>query len=437
MTSISRLLTVTVIGSLLLAGIAMALTANYLLDNTLRDYMVADLQGESRSLLKAIRRGPNGLMLDSAAIDPAYEQPLSGRYFLVTIDGQQWRSRSLWDEQLTPTDRAGLTEQLVDGPNEQRLLWLATDYQRLGESLEVLVGIDYSAILQDIRNIRIVLLISGIAALVLLALLQQLLVRRSMRPLEIARQQVEQLRNGSITALMEDVPEELTPLVREINRLLHDTQQQLHRSRVAVGDLSHALKTPLAVLRNLADRDTIRDDPTLHNALILQIEHIRQRITKEMARARTAGTHSAESLFDIETDLPLLLASVGGAHQQKIVIEEHIDLHGRIPWEREDILEILGNLLDNACKWGRESISLTIHKVADTLIIQIDDDGPGIPQDKLQQVIQRGERLDENVIGHGLGLAIVADKVEAYRGTLTFAKNDRGGLCVHIQLPWP
>ncbi len=436
MTSISRLLTVGVIGSLLLAGIAIAQTANWLLDSALREYMLTDLDDESRSLLMAIKRGPNGLMLDSARIDPAYEQPLSGRYFVVTISGQPWRSRSLWDEQLAPIEHAELTGQLVDGPGEQRLLWLASDYRRLGESIAVLVANDYSPILQDIRHIRYLLLASGMLVLVLLALLQQFLVRRSLRPLETARRQIEQLRNGSITVLDDDVPRELAPLVHEINRTLYDTHQQLHRSRIALGDLSHALKTPLAVLRNLTDRDTLRDEPALRDAMNAQIEHIRQRITREMAHARTAGSHRPESWFDIDSDLPLLLDSLRDPQRQRVRVATDVPLHGRIPWEREDILELLGNLLDNACKWGRESIRLSMHRGDDTLIIQVDDDGPGIPEDKLHKVLQRGERLDESVIGHGLGLAIVADKVAAYQGTLAFERNDEGGLRVRVELPW-
>lgn len=435
-TSISRLLTVGVIGSLLLAGVVIAQTANWLLDSALKEYMTASLQDESRGLLRAIKRGPNGLMLDSNSIDPAYDRPLSGRYFVVTINERQWRSRSLWDEQLAPTNSAELTDDLVDGPNNQRLLWLGANYRRFGEPIEVLVAVDYSPILQDIRDIRYLLLAIGILVLVLLALLQQFLVRRSLRPLEVARQQVEQLRNGAITSLNDAVPEELAPLVREINRLLHDTQQQLHRSRTALGDLSHTLKTPLAVLLNLTERESIRRDPSLREAMTAQIEHIRQRITREMAHARTAGTHRPENFFNIDTDLPLLLESLRRAHRQKIAITSDVSLQGRIPWEREDVLELLGNLLDNACKWGREDIRLTMQRVNGTLVIQVADDGPGIPEGELHRAVQRGERLDESVVGHGLGLAIVADKVEAYKGTLRFDSNEHGGLTVRIDLPW-
>jgi signal transduction histidine kinase len=435
-TSISRLLSVGVIGSLLLAGIVIAQTANWLLDSTLRDYMGTDLRDESRSILRAIKRGPNGLLLDSKSIDPEYDRPLSGRYFVVTINQRQWRSRSLWDEQLAPANSEELSDELVDGPNNQRLLWLGANYRRFGEPIEVLVAVDYSPILQDIRDIRYVLLASGILVLVLLALLQHYLVRRSLRPLEVARQQVEQLRNGSITSLTDQVPEELAPLVHEINRLLHDTQQQLHRSRTALADLSHALKTPLAVLLNLAERDAIRREPPLRDAITAQIEQMRQRITREMAHARTAGTHRAENFFDIDTDLPLLLESLRRVHRHRVAITSQIDLQGRIPWEREDVLELLGNLLDNACKWGREDVILTMQRVNGTLLIQVADDGPGIPEGELHRAMQRGERLDESVVGHGLGLAIVADKVEAYQGTLRFDRNEAGGLTARIELPW-
>jgi signal transduction histidine kinase len=155
-----------------------------------------------------------------------------------------------------------------------------------------------------------------------------------------------------------------------------------------------------------------------------------------MAHARTAGTHRAENFFDIDTDLPLLLESLRRVHRHRVAITSQVDLQGRIPWEREDVLELLGNLLDNACKWGREDVILTMQRINGILLIQVADDGPGIPEGELHRAMQRGERLDESVVGHGLGLAIVADKVEAYQGTLRFDRNEAGGLTARIALPW-
>ena len=186
----------------------------------------------------------------------------------------------------------------------------------------------------------------------------------------------------------------------------------------------------------LTERDAIRYDPPVREAINNQIELINRRITHEMAYARTAGTHLPENLFDVDEDLPLLLESLRRVHQRRVNIDAEVSLQGRIPWEREDMLELLGNLLDNACKWGRENVTLTMLRSNDSLFIEVADDGPGIPEAQLQRAIQRGQRLDESVIGHGLGLAIVADKVTAYTGALTFARSDVGGLAVRIELPW-
>jgi signal transduction histidine kinase len=375
-------------------------------------------------------------MLDNASLDPVYNRPLSGRYFVVTIGNRQWRSRSLWDEQLAPASHEVANHQMVDGPNNQRLLWLDAKFQRFGEPVGVMVASDYSQILQDIRHIQYLLLAFGILVLVLLGSLQFYLVRRSLRPLETSRRQVSQLRSGTITAMDENVPQELSPLVAEINRMLHDTQQQLQRSRTALVDLSHALKTPLAVLLNLTEREAIRHDPSLREAINNQVELINRRISHEMAHARTAGTHHPDNLFDIDIDLPLLLESVHRAHRERASITSKVSLQGRLPWEREDMLELLGNLLDNACKWCRESVTLTMQRSNDSLLIEVTDDGPGIPDAQLQRALERGQRLDESVIGHGLGLAIVADKVTAYQGTLTLASNNDEGLRVSVDLPW-
>lgn len=435
--SISRQLNVGVIGSLLLVGIIISQTTSWLFDRSMRDYMANNLRDESRSLLRAIRQGPEGILLDDSRINPVYQRPLSGRYFVVTFNGQSWRSRSLWDETLAPIATQELSQELVDGPEGQRLLWFRADYERYGQPISILVATDYSPILRDFRRIGYLVLTIGSIALLLLVLLQGVLMRRALRPLDVAREQVEQLRLGSRTVLSEDVPAELAPLVGEINRSLKHTQKRLQRSRSAQGDLSHSLKTPLAVMLNLIEREPIRCDPELHDALSTQIQQMSRRVTRELARARTAGMLQPDSLFDIEDDLPLLLESLRRAHQHKVSIECDVSLSGRLPWEREDILELLGNLLDNASKWGRQRVRLQLHRDGAELLIRVDDDGPGIADEEMQQALRRGGRLDESVVGHGLGLAIVADKVEAYEGELTLGPSELGGLQTRIALPWP
>lgn len=432
MKSISRQLSVGLIGSLLVVGLVLGQSAFWLLDKALRDYMARSLHEEAQSVLAAIQRGPNGLQLDPARLDPTYQRPLSGRYFEVSIGAERWRSRSLWDAELPAGAGAAL---LHDGPKAQQLLVLREDYRRYGQPVGIVVATDYAPVLAAFQRIGLLLLALWVLALAVLIALQRLWTRRALRPLEAAREQIEQLQRGQRGALDEVAAVELQPLVREINRLLKHTRDSLARSRNALGNLGHALKTPLAVLSNLVEREGI--DTALRPQLHDQLEQMRQRISRELNRARTAGEALPGSLFEPAQDLPLLVATLRQAHARALDIDWREPGAGALPWDRDDMLELLGNLLDNACKWARERVVLEIAAETKRLIIAVADDGPGIDAQARPQALARGGRLDEQADGHGLGLAIVGDIVDAYNGSIELRNAALGGLQVWIELPWP
>jgi signal transduction histidine kinase len=275
----------------------------------------------------------------------------------------------------------------------------------------------------------------GVGALVLILLLQRVMVNRALRPLEQARVQIAQLQQGQRSGLDGDVPQELEPLVAQINHLLTHTEDTLKRSRNALGNLGHALKTPLAVLVSLANRDEIRREPALHRTLVEQLEQIEQRLTRELGRARLAGEALPGAHFDCAEELPSLFTMLGMIHGEVLQLRWHAEPGLRLPWDREDLLELLGNLLDNACKWADSEVALSITRTPQGFILKVEDDGPGIEAERRDAVLSRGTRLDEQVAGHGLGLGIVRDIVEAWSGRLSLNDSPLGGLCVEVVLP--
>ena len=436
MRSIQRRLSIWLISVLLIIGLLLAQVCLWLFDTNLRRYLQAGLEDEAQSLLVSLVRGANGIQLDESRLSAAYQRPYSGLYFRIDFADSSWRSRSLWDSDFPASTQPGLQAELEPGPQNQQLLVYRAHYQRLGQQLRISVAQDYTPVLNSFRHVQHVGLMLGGGGLLLILLLQRLAVSRALRPLEQARRQIAQLQQGQRTELDTQVPDELTPLVEQINHLLAHTEEVLKRSRNALGNLGHALKTPLAVLLSLASRQELQAYPELRSNLLEQIEQIEQRVGRELGRARLAGEALPRAYFVCQEELPSLLSTLGMIHDSGIELSWRAtpaDL--RLPWDREDLLELLGNLLDNACKWADSQVSLSISCTDQAYLLTVNDDGPGIELQRRDEVLSRGTRLDEQRSGHGLGLGIVRDIVDAWGGTISLEDSDLGGLCVQVRLP--
>jgi signal transduction histidine kinase len=433
--SIQRRLSLGLVSVMVVVCVVLAQTSLWLFELGLQRYLEAGLRNESESLLIALVRGQNGLQLDEQRLSPAYQRPYSGHYFRIDLPKGQWRSRSLWDLELPELASTGLHANLELGKTEQSLLLLKADYRKFGQDISIIVAQDYTPVRASFLRIQQIGLALGLAALALILTLQRLTVRRALRPLERAREQIFQLQQGKRSQLDEQVPIELEPLVAQVNHLLVHTEDSLKRSRNALGNLGHALKTPLAVLFSATTSPQLDAYPGLRNVLREQLQQIQQRLARELNRARLAGDALPGAHFDCDAELEGLFATL------RMIHGEHLDLRMRVspglslPWDREDVLELLGNVLDNACKWADSEVLLTVDRHDGTVCVLIDDDGPGIPESRREEVFSRGARLDEQITGHGLGLGIVRDIVQAWGGALQLLVSPLGGLQVRINLP--
>lgn len=435
--SIQQRLSLGLISVLILVGLLLAQVSLWVFDQGVRRYLNTHFQEESETLLAALVRGPHGIELDQQRIGSSYRRPFSGHYFLIEFDQQQWRSRSLWDHQLPLTITPGLQADLQDGPEAQQLLVYRAQFRRFGKTIVILVAQDYTPMLDNFRRLQWIGAGLGLAALILLVFLQRYLVARALRPLEELRVQIAQLQQGQRNTLETQVPDELQPLVTQLNRLTHHTEDRLKRSRNALGNLGHALKTPLAILFSLANRRELNNQPVLRDNLRNQLQQMQERISRELARARLAGEALPGAHFHCANELPDLISTLKLIYSRNLQIEWEASADLRLPWDREDILELLGNLLDNACKWARQQVHVKIiHNPAQQCFeLIVEDDGPGIAEAEREQVLSRGTRIDEQVQGHGLGLGIVRDIVEHCGGELCLQQSSLGGLAVVIHLP--
>ncbi|MDD0988280.1 MULTISPECIES: sensor histidine kinase [Pseudomonas] len=435
MRSIQRRLSLGLISVMVIVGLVLAQTSLWLFEVGLQRYLEAGLRNDSENLLVALVRGPGGVQLDEQRLSPAYQRPFSGHYFRIDFGDNHWRSRSLWDQELPQLPQAGLKGNLQLGPEGQQLLVLRSDYKRFGQSISISVAQDYTPVRESFRLMRQVGLVLGLAALLLILILQRVTVRRALRPLETAREQIAQLQQGQRSQLDTQVPAELEPLVAQINHLLAHTEDSLKRSRNALGNLGHALKTPLAVLLSVASSEQLKDQPQLAKLLREQLQQVQQRLNRELNRARLAGETLPGALFDCDSELPGLLATLNMIHGEHLELSYQVRPGLQLPWDREDLLELLGNLLDNACKWADAEVRLSIEQTPECFQLIVEDDGPGIPESQRDQVFSRGTRLDEQTAGHGLGLGIVRDIVDVWGGTLQLQESPLGGLKVLIELP--
>lgn len=445
MKSIQARLSVGLIAVLVVIGLALAQLTLWLFEAGLQRYLETGLRKESENLLVALVKGPNGIQLDERRVSAAYQRPFSGYYFRIDFEQTApsrdapehvtWRSRSLWDLDMPMPDSPGLESGHELGQEGQELLAFRADYRRLGKDISISVAQDYSPVREGFRRMQQIGLGLGLVALLLILVLQRITVTRSLRPLERARQQIAQLQQGQRSQLDSQVPSELEPLVAQINHLLTHTEDSLRRSRNALGNLGHALKTPLAVLLSLASSERLRDLPEVRAQLREQLEQIQQRLARELNRARLAGDALPGAQFDCDAELPGLLGTLAMIHGEGLLLEQDVPPGLLLPWDREDLLELLGNLLDNACKWADSEVRLGILPTDEGFQLWVDDDGPGVPEASRQQVLERGSRLDEQVDGHGLGLGIVRDIVDAWGGHLTLHQSPLGGLRVSLSLP--
>ena len=278
-------------------------------------------------------------------------------------------------------------------------------------------------------------LVAAICAACLVAGLLQ--VRRGWSPINQLRARLARLDAGAERRLDGEYPSEVVPLVGDLNALLDQREESVARARASAGDLAHGLKTPLAVLLQEADRAAAAGQSDLAGAIREQVDRMRRQVDYQLAQARADATRRARGTSTLVAESAEALGrTLRRLHAERgLTIEVDVapDLTVRI--DREDLDELLGNLLDNACKWGRRRALVSAARDGEHVVVTIDDDGPGIAPSMRQAVFERGVRADEAAPGSGLGLAIVRDLAIACGGEVTFAEAPIGGLRVQLRLP--
>jgi signal transduction histidine kinase len=276
---------------------------------------------------------------------------------------------------------------------------------------------------------------SILAVVLLLAGLSQ--VRLGMSPIEKLRTRLRALRAGDQARLDGRYPAEVQPLVNDLNALLDDRESSVARARAKAGDLAHGLKTPLAVLSQEAERATAAGQADLAATIRQQVDRMRRQVDYHLAHARAAASGSTLGIrSSIATSVEGLVRTLLRLHADRgLTIDVNVASGHSVRCPVEDLEEMLGNLLDNACKWARARVALESTVVDSGVVVWVDDDGPGLDPSMREAVLQRGVRADEAAPGSGFGLAIVRELAELYGGSVSLGSSPLGGVRAQLRLP--
>ncbi len=377
--------------------------------------------------------------------DQRFLEPNSGLYWQISgTNYDPYPSRSLWDRTLDLRAAEGDAEHFDSDVHYYNSDQFEGESLRIAERTVILPGSEtrwtfavasatreMDSQIQQVRSILIwSFAVLGLGLLVM-ALLQ---IRYGLSPLRRVRAAIQKLRTTGQNRITDPLPAEVEPLVEEVNALLEHTERQAEEARMHAGNLAHALKTPLTVLTNAA---TARA-PDLNEAVFRETRTMQRHVDHHLARARAVGRRAVgQARTDVRQSAEAVRRAV-----ERLYPEGRLDIAGSkdamVAIERQDLDEILGNLIENAAKYGGGSVFVTLdHEPGSPLCrIWVEDDGLGIPEEERTRIFDRGARLDTGKPGTGLGLAIVRDVAEIYGGSVTLDESeDLGGLLVELRLP--
>lgn len=420
---------------LALAGILLLWAFRAHLESQLDD----ELAAYQRELLAAASiDGKGDLELDYIPADPRFSRVFSGWYWQAAMDGEVVRQSTsagpMEAGALALLSQAeGISE--VVGPGKRDLRVARRDVTLPGgqHPVTILVAAPCDELEGDVAQFatHIVTIFATLGIAFMIAIYLQ--VGFGLRPLALLRREIAAIRNGRAERLSPTFPDEIEPVVEEVNALIDHNRHLIDRARNEAGNLAHALKNPLSVL----SYEIATLEPDRRAVLQAQLQSITGQVERILKRIRAAGPsaggHARVDLADIADDL---IFSLGTIYRDR-----HLDLKFDIApglafaGDRGDLVEILGNLCDNACKWAGTRVHVMAVREGERLSVSIEDDGPGIAPAAREAVLARGQRLDERVPGSGLGLDIVREIVTLYRGRLALGESALGGLRVELDLP--
>jgi signal transduction histidine kinase len=438
----ARLIAAAAIWTLLGLALGGAVLSNAFRTAALNNFDAA-LQADMDGLIIAAEPDPNGgVMLADRFLNHRFDRVYSGLYFEIKAGNSVGQiSRSLFDRTITPTDetkKGPLSWGEAVGPENQRLRVVSrrvdlTPDNSKDADFTFLVAGDMADVERQTAEFNTTLFWSFLLLGLGLIAAIFLQVRVGLLPLRRVSEALAKIRDGKARRLDGHFPTEIEPLATELNSLILHSEEVVGRARTHVSNLAHFLKTPLSVLAAEADAEP----GVLADTVKKQVFSMRRQVDHYLTRARAAGSldvlGNRTQVLAVMDDLARVIGRIHAARGIVMDAECSDELYFR--GERQDLEEMLGNLMDNAGKWARSRVKVRCQKEGGRLVLTVEDDGPGLTAEERAQVGERGERLDETVPGSGLGLAIVRDISKLYGGFFDLNKSSFGGVLARLELP--
>ena len=433
------------LGSALVVALFVILTA-ITLDRAFRDSAESAarerLQAQAYLLMASTEVGPRGeVSLPERLGEARFAVSESGLYAAV----QDMRGQVLW---ASPSAR-GLDIPFPDSPPQadteflrlpteppMHAMRMVVSWEASGTTLPLgfVVMEDLQPYLEQVRRYRASLWGWLGAMGVLLVLVLAVSLRWGLSPLRRVAREIKAVEEGEQPGLRRDYPRELQPLTENLNALLVQERAQQKRYRDGLGDLAHSLKTPLAVMRGLLGEREVSE--TWRRTADEQVQRMDEIVAYQLQRAATAGRRTLAAPVDVGALVERILGSLQKVYRERgIRVERDLEPGLSLRIEEGDLMECLGNLLDNAFKWAEGRVRVQTRAEAGQLRLVVEDDGPGVAAERREAILGRGVRLDEHTPGHGIGMAMVRDIVDAYGGTLRIEDGALGGARMVIELP--
>ncbi|MCX7545102.1 ATP-binding protein [Marinicella gelatinilytica] len=403
------------------------------------------LEGYLYALIAYIEYDENQLVMPDNYPTPRMEQPASGIYGQILIRDFLWQTPSILGQDIPDIEPLSTNQRVFN--TRQEFAGVPYFYLSQGVAIEtddevihatIAVSENAGEFYDELAAFRESLLTWIVVISGGLLVVQWVIMFWATRPLKRLMYDLSQLEQGADSIFSEDYPLELRGLTASLNRLIENERNSLQRQRRTLGDLAHSLKTPLAIIHSELDNQPV--DKVIIKQQIIQMDEI---VAYQLKRAAVAGHRTFVQGIPVIDVVDKIIDSLQKVHRHKNVeVKTTVAPGAEFFGEQGDLMELLGNLLENAFKWCDLHIHITIKTLIKTgrqrtgLIIEIGDDGPGIAQHKRETLLKRGVRGDEKVTGHGIGLSIVTDIVESYQGELSIERDpELHGALFKIILP--
>jgi len=361
--------------------------------------------------------------------------------YVLDVDGDLiWRSKSSDTFSILPDISAKytLSEMTLAEFDGRQIFWIGDqiiwehENGMEGEYL-FLIGEDQAIMRAQVNEFRTQISIWLWVTTIIIIMVLNIAMRISLKPLKNAQEQIESVREGDKSKVDGDFPKELEPLTSSINSLLEVESLQKRRYRDSLGNLAHSLKTPLAVMKSELQQLVQSES---REQLSKQVERVDDIVKYQLNRSVISAGQTMRRKSLIEPEVYKIIDALNKVHASKdLKIEAELESDASFPGEPGDLMELVGNLSDNACKWAASKVLISVEEQFSELFISVDDDGPGIPEAKRELILSRGKRLDQQAEGQGLGLSIVMDIINTYRGKIHISDSELGGARFKISIP--